>query len=87
MKYLQTLVLLLATFCSIGMASAQASETEEPITLSESCSCPQITRCGKTAASCRADCSGRASCDCADPSVLCSAYGPYGRFKNTCKCA
>jgi hypothetical protein len=82
------LIALAAAFLALG-ATVPEETSQPPMELSETCSCPAASACGKTAASCRASCSGYriASCDCVDPNVvICSAYGPYGLFKNVCRC-
>lgn len=83
------LTLALTSALSLGVFGAPAEASDEPIALgSKYCSCPEITKCGKTAAYCSASCSGSedAHCSCANANVGCSAYGPYGSFTNSCDC-
>lgn len=91
MAPLSRLFALVTTFAlSLGVlgAPAEASDDPSPLGGTKYCSCPTLTRCGKVAAGCSASCSGseNAHCTCADPGVLCSVYGPYGSFTNSCSC-
>lgn len=88
MKPLSISTLAVLVFCSLGVLNAQADTIDEPSPLSESCGCPTTTYCNKTASGCQAVCreGQSASCTCAEKTGGCYAGGPYGSFKNSCRC-
>ncbi|MEO8180635.1 MAG: hypothetical protein ABI895_17505 [Deltaproteobacteria bacterium] len=89
------LALAILAFLSAGVLGAAQADPppvvpDEPIQLdTDSCDCPKLTHCGKTAASCSSTCTlpKTAQCDCASTAVPCYGGGPYGSFKNSCRCS
>jgi hypothetical protein len=83
-------MLIIASFGFLASGAVVASPDEGAVPMGgDYCGCPPVSACGKTAASCHASCSEYrvAACDCVDPDVvICSAYGPYGSFRNVCRC-
>ena len=84
---LGSLPLLLGATSPLG-GELWPSQVEAQPQDSSTCSCPAVSRCGKTAASCSVTCAPpkRAICECAGMDTPCGPDGPYGAFENRCAC-